>query len=114
MPAMLLLAKRTVGGVTRGTIFMQSAHAHRYLLRLPSRLDLTNSEILRSTSRELREWGLMLTMENPVVSVRVWKIRKDFEIVESNRMLSNLSRFGKLAAAVRMKAPCMNQSWQSG
>ena len=42
-----------VGGVTRGTIFMQSAHAHRYLLRLPSRLDLTNSEILRSTSREI-------------------------------------------------------------
>ena len=106
------VGQEDVGGVTRGTIFMHSAH--RPVLHLPRRLNLTNSEILRSTSRELREWGLMLTMENPVVSVRVWKIRKDFEIVESNRMLSNLSRFGKLAAAVRMKAPCMNQSWQSG
>ena len=76
MPAMLLLAKRTVGGVTRGTIFMQSAHAHRYLLRLPSRLDLTNSEILRSTSRAIRKWGLILAMENPVVSDRVWKFQK--------------------------------------
>ena len=40
-----------VGGVTRGTIFMHSAH--RPVLHLPPRLNLTNSEILRSTSREI-------------------------------------------------------------
>ena len=65
--------------------------------------------------RDLK-WDLMLTKASGQFSVEnlflhtkgLWNGR------DSNRMLSNLSRFGKLTAAVRMKAPCMDQSWQSG